>query len=197
MSCSHGGTHKHKIPLKLGGTDHLIEDSWFYGEGRYVVQCFLGSGMTIRRNIVRWDQTIAGEPDEPNAAMSNYACADMIWENNISLDYGVPETPIDHCSDICMSTTVDVPIATSTASSHKRRCFRSPTRHEPRRTCALMGNGSPIGATLEHGNSIFRTAFNHDGTFFVTASVDSTAKVWNGKTATQPISGMIESSRSR
>ncbi|MDC0598753.1 hypothetical protein OAP18_02820, partial [Gammaproteobacteria bacterium] len=109
MSCSHGGSHKHKIPLKIGGQGHLIEDSWFYGVGRYVVQCFNGNNMTIRRNVMRWDATIANEPSEPNAAMSNYSCNDMIWENNISLDYGVPETPMSHCGDMCMSTIVDQP----------------------------------------------------------------------------------------
>lgn len=107
MSCSHGGSHKHKIPLKVSGSGHLIEDSWFFGEGRYVVQCFEGEGITLRRNIVRWDSTIAGEPSEPNAAMSNYACSAMIWENNISLDYGVPETEMVHCGDVCMSTTFE------------------------------------------------------------------------------------------
>jgi hypothetical protein len=105
MSCSHGGVHKHKIPLKVSGSGHLIEDSWFFGEGRYVLQCFQGNHITIRRNVIRWDSTVAGEPNEPNASMSNYSCSDMIWENNISLDYGVPETPMIHCGDMCMSTT--------------------------------------------------------------------------------------------
>jgi len=108
MSCSHGGSFKHKIPLGIGGSGHLIADSWFYGEGRYVVQCFLGDNITLRRNVVRWDETIAGEPNEPNAAMSNYSCKDMIWENNISLDYGIPATAMIHCGDFCMSTINDV-----------------------------------------------------------------------------------------
>lgn len=108
-SCSHGGTHKHKIPLKVSGSGHLIEDSWFYGEGRYVLQCYGGDNITIRRNVIRWDKTVSGEPDEPNASMSNYSCSDMIWENNISLDYGIPETYMRHCGDICMSTVANDP----------------------------------------------------------------------------------------
>lgn len=109
MSCSHGGRHKHKLPLKIDGSGHLIENSWFYGEGRYVVQCFTGNNIILRGNVMRWDQTIADEPDEPNAAMSNYSCVDMIWENNISIDYGEPVTFMLHCGDICMSTTNNTP----------------------------------------------------------------------------------------
>lgn len=105
MSCSHGGSYKHAIPMKLTGSNNLIEDSWFYGEGRYVVQCMQGLYNVIRRNTIRWDKTIAGEPGEPNASMSNYSCNFTIWENNISLDYAVPETEMIHCGDICMSTT--------------------------------------------------------------------------------------------
>ncbi|WP_444996068.1 PKD domain-containing protein [Aliikangiella sp. IMCC44359] len=105
MSCSHGGTYKHSIPVAISGSGHLIEDSWFFGEGRYVIMCYRGNNITIRRNVIRWDKTIAGESNEPNASMSNYSCSDMIWENNISLDYGVPETHMVYCGDICMSTT--------------------------------------------------------------------------------------------
>lgn len=109
MSCSHGGSHKHKIPMKIAGSGHLIEGSWFYGEGRYVVQCFGGNNVTLRGNVIRWDETVAGEESEPNAAMSNYSCSDMIWENNISIDYGIPETYMIHCGDMCMSTTTNSP----------------------------------------------------------------------------------------
>jgi hypothetical protein len=109
MSCSHGGSHKHKIPLKIAGSGHLVEGSWFYGEGRYVVQCFGGDNITLRGNVIRWDETVAGEESEPNAAMSNYSCSDMIWENNISIDYGIPETYMVHCGDMCMSTTTSSP----------------------------------------------------------------------------------------
>ena len=92
MSCAHGGAHKHKIPLKMGGSGHLIEDSWAFGEGRYVVQCFLGDHITIRRTVARWDSTAPNNPTEPNAAFSIYNCSDVTVENNISLDYGTPET---------------------------------------------------------------------------------------------------------
>lgn len=94
MSCSHGGTHKHKVPLRVGGTGHLIEDSWFYGEGRYVVQCFIGDHTIFRRNVARWDATTPNEQSEPNATFANYNCSNITWENNISLDYGIPETPM-------------------------------------------------------------------------------------------------------
>lgn len=107
-SCSHGGLHKHKIPLRLGGTGHLVEDSWFYGEGRYVVQCYIGDHMTFRRNIARWDSTAPNEPSEPNATFSNYNCSSNVWENNISLDYGVPETPMKYGGDFYMPNHNDV-----------------------------------------------------------------------------------------
>lgn len=109
MSCSHGGAYKHKIPLMVGGTGHIIENSWFYGEGRYVIQCYNGNNITFKSNVVRWDKTIAGEPNEPNAAMSNYSCSDMLWKGNISLDYGKPETRMKHCGDFCMSTNTNEP----------------------------------------------------------------------------------------
>lgn len=108
-SCSHGGKHKHKINLIVGGSGHLIENSWFYGEGRYNLQCYNGNNITFRNNVVRWDKTIAGEPSEPNAAMSNYSCNDMLWEGNLSLDYGVPDTRMKHCGDFCMSTNANQP----------------------------------------------------------------------------------------
>ena len=108
MSCSHGGHGKHKIPLGMGGTGHLVADSWFYGEGRYVVQCYGGDNITIRRNVIRWDETFLEFADEPHAATSNYSCVDMIWENNISLDYGSPvSVTMKHCGDFCMSTESD------------------------------------------------------------------------------------------
>ncbi len=92
MSCSHGGSHWNKVPMKTTGSGHLVEDSWFYGEGRYTARCFLGDNITFRRNVARWDKTAAGFPTEPNAAFSIYNCSEMTIENNISLDYGVPET---------------------------------------------------------------------------------------------------------
>ena len=99
MSCSHGGKHKHKIPIKVSGEGHLIEDSWFYGEGRYVVQCFKGRNITFRRNVARWDLTAPNFKTEPNAAFSIYNCSDITIENNISLDYGTPETPMKFGAD--------------------------------------------------------------------------------------------------
>ncbi len=99
MSCSHGGFHKHKIPMKISGSGNLVQDSWFYGEGRYVVQCFAGTNNTIRRNVARWDSTAPNESSEPNAAFSIYACSEMTIENNISLDYGTPVTAMRYGGD--------------------------------------------------------------------------------------------------
>ena len=91
MSCSHAGKQKHKVPLFMTGTGHLIEDSWFYGKGRYIVQCFIGKDIIIRRNVARWDMTTPNTPSEPNAAFSIYNCANITIENNISIDYGHSE----------------------------------------------------------------------------------------------------------
>lgn len=99
VSCSHGGHHKHKIPLKVTGEGHLIEDSWFYGEGRYVIQCFRGRDITFRRNVARWDSTVSGQKSEPNATFAIYNCSNITVENNISLDYGTPETPMKYGGD--------------------------------------------------------------------------------------------------
>ncbi len=89
MSCSHAGSHKHMIPLFMGGSGHLVEDSWFFGKGRYVVQCFQGRDITLRRNLARWDVTTLDTPSEPNAAFAIYNCSGITIENNISLDYGL------------------------------------------------------------------------------------------------------------
>ena len=110
-SCSHGGSYKHALPLSLSGSGHLIEDSWFYGEGRYVVMCYGGEGITLRRNVARWDLTAPNEPWEPNATYSIYACKDMTIENNISLDYGMPQTPMDFGGDFYEPAHEDVGFA--------------------------------------------------------------------------------------
>ena len=101
-TCSHGGSYKHSIPLMIGGVGNLIEDSWFYGEGRYVVQCYGGKDIIIRRNVARWDSTAPNEAYEPNATFSIYACSDVLVENNISLDYGKPATRMDFGGDFYM-----------------------------------------------------------------------------------------------
>jgi len=88
MSCSHAGLQKHKNPIFMTGSGHLLEDSWAFGKGRYVVQCFKGSNMTLRHNVARWDITTDNTPTEPNAGFSIYNCNGMTVENNISLDYG-------------------------------------------------------------------------------------------------------------
>lgn len=96
-SCAYnGGSHKHKIPLRIGGSGHLIEGSLFFGVGRYVVQSFICDNTIVRDCIARWDATIANEPNEPNATFSNYNSSYMLWENCISLDYGLPETPMKY-----------------------------------------------------------------------------------------------------
>ncbi len=101
-SCSHGGFYKSKIPLRVGGQGHLIEDSWFYGEGRYVVQCFKGENITFRRNVARWDSTAPNETSA-NATYSIDNCSDITIENNISLDYGIPETVSNYGGDFYSS----------------------------------------------------------------------------------------------
>lgn len=106
-SCSHGGSHKHKIPLKVTGSGHFIGNSWFYGEGRYVVQCFGGNNITFKDNVARWDSTAPNEPTEPNATFSNYSCIDMVWQGNLSIDYGKPETYMEHLGDFAMSSTTE------------------------------------------------------------------------------------------
>lgn len=105
LSCSHAGGYTHSVPLRVSGSGHLIENNWAFGKGRYVIFCGgNGDNITMRQNVARWDSTNVGETNEPNAAYSNYYCHNMIWENNISLDYGVPDTLIPYCGDFCMST---------------------------------------------------------------------------------------------
>ncbi len=89
MSCAHGGWHKHKKPLTIHGHGHLIEDSWFFGKGRYLLECWKCVDVTIRRNVARWDITTSNTPSEPNAAFAIYNSSDTTIENNISLDYAL------------------------------------------------------------------------------------------------------------
>lgn len=105
--CFDGGTHEHKIPIKVSGSDNLVEDSYGYGEGRYVVQCFVGDRNTFRRVIARWDSTKPNESSEPNAAFANYGCEDSLFENIVSLDYNQPETTMRYGGDFYMPTTLD------------------------------------------------------------------------------------------
>jgi len=87
MSCSHAGSNKHKNPIFISGSGHLLEDSWAFGKGRYNIQCFKGKNITLRRNVARWDITTMNTPTEPNAAFSIYNCSNVTIENNISIDY--------------------------------------------------------------------------------------------------------------
>ena len=99
MSCSHAGMQKHKNPIFMTGSGHLLEESWAFGKGRYVVQCFKGSNMTLRHNVARWDITTDNTPTEPNAGFSIYNCNDVTVENNISLDYGLSSQEMRHGAD--------------------------------------------------------------------------------------------------
>ena len=106
--CSHGGAYKHMTPLRITGSNNLIVDSWFYGKGRYVVQCFMGDGNVIRGNVARWDSTTPNEISEPNATFSIYNCSNTIVENNISLDYGKPETAMKFGGDFYSPSNQEV-----------------------------------------------------------------------------------------
>lgn len=71
----------------MTGSGHLLEDSWGFGKGRYIVQCFKGTNMTIRRNVARWDVTTLNTSTEPHAAFAIYNCNNITIENNVSIDY--------------------------------------------------------------------------------------------------------------
>jgi len=76
--------------LLLAATSHTLADT-----------------VTFRRNIARWDNTIANEPYEPNATFCNYGCEGYAWENNVSIDYGVPETAMRFGGDFYTPTISD------------------------------------------------------------------------------------------
>ncbi len=86
MSCSHGGDHKHKIPLKIGGSGHLIEDSWFFGEGRHITQAFYASDITFRRIVARPGLAVNAGQSEPRTGNVLYSTDESIVENSIVLD---------------------------------------------------------------------------------------------------------------
>lgn len=95
LNCAayNGGSHKHKLPCFITGSNNLIEDSFFFGEGRYCFQLFTCSNNIIRRCVARWDSTALGFLTEPDAAFANYNTDGNFWENCISIDYAY--TPED------------------------------------------------------------------------------------------------------
>jgi len=86
MSCAHGGTQKHKNPLMITGTDHLVEDSWFFGEGRYSVEAFYASRITLRRLVMRPGLAVNAGSSEPRAGAVLYSTDHSLIENSIVLD---------------------------------------------------------------------------------------------------------------
>ncbi|MBV1861065.1 MAG: hypothetical protein KUG77_21790 [Nannocystaceae bacterium] len=86
MSCSHGGTHMHKIPLKVTGSGHLIEDSWFYGEGRHITQAFYATDITFRRVVARPGLAVNAPASEPRTGNVLYSTDESLVENAIVLD---------------------------------------------------------------------------------------------------------------
>jgi len=94
-----GGRHKHKIPCFISGSNNLVEDGGFFGEGRYTLQIFKGRNNTVRRTIARWDSTVQGYLTEPNAAFSNYNSSGTMHENCVSLDYNSTPEPMKYGGD--------------------------------------------------------------------------------------------------
>ncbi len=86
MSCSHGGQHKHKIPLKISGSGHLIEDSWFFGEGRHITQAFYASNIIFRRIVARPGLAARAGQSEPRTGNVLYSTNDSIVESSIVFD---------------------------------------------------------------------------------------------------------------
>lgn len=116
--------HEHFFPVAIGGSGHLFEDNWLFGEGRYLINIQTASGSTIRNNIGRHDGTQI-DVGEPHAPFSHYNCDNMIWENNISLDYNEPDSAMSEGGDFKMSS--------NTNGSNQNvqwlgniSCFRSP-----------------------------------------------------------------------
>jgi len=82
-----GGNAVHKIPCFVSGNNNLVEDSGFFGVGRYSFQIFTATGNTIRRVIARWDSTVINNLTQPNATFSNYNANSTTWENCVAIDY--------------------------------------------------------------------------------------------------------------
>ena len=83
--------HEHFWPMGMGGTGHLLEDCWLFGEGRYLINVQGASDCVIRNCIGRHDGTQV-DIGEPHATFSHYNNDNIIWENNISLDYNEPDS---------------------------------------------------------------------------------------------------------
>jgi hypothetical protein len=64
----------------------LVEDSWFWGNGRYSSYAHFSDHVTYRRNVFRTDGAEGSAEGEPTAGLSIYSASDNIIENNIVLD---------------------------------------------------------------------------------------------------------------
>lgn len=104
--CAHGNTeYKHGLPLAVGGSGHVIRGNVAFGNGRYVVLCFMGTDILFEDNIARWDGVAIELESEPHATYQNYACRDTTWRHNLSIDYGRPrQITMKLCGDFCIGS---------------------------------------------------------------------------------------------
>ena len=98
--------HQHFTPVALGGDNNLMEDCWWFGEGRYVINAQGATNCTIRNCIGRHDGTQV-DSGQPHATFSHYNCDDMIWENLLSLDYAEPDSAMPDGGCFKMSSNTD------------------------------------------------------------------------------------------
>lgn len=77
---------KYSYPLRIGGSDILIEDCWVFGTGRYTVSITAsGSNITLRRVISRFDR--GSFNSEPIGGFAIYKGRDSTIENCITMDH--------------------------------------------------------------------------------------------------------------
>jgi hypothetical protein len=68
--------------------DVLLEDVWGWGNGRYVMNVYGGTRVTVRRAVLRWDAWGVGasKPGDPKFGMGVYNTHDSLFENVLLID---------------------------------------------------------------------------------------------------------------
>ncbi len=71
--------------------DSLLEDVWGWGDGRYTINLYGCTRVTVRRGVFRWDGWGAGasQPQNPKFNMGVYDTHDSLIENVLLLDAAV------------------------------------------------------------------------------------------------------------
>ncbi len=78
-------------------SDSLLEDVWGFGDGRYVLNVYGSTNVTVRRAVLRWDRWdgLSYKPDDPRFNLGVYNTHNSFFENILLIDAGVTSSTGD------------------------------------------------------------------------------------------------------